>query len=100
MSEDSELMTLNEVTTHNGTVRIGDHFHDKRTHNRRWLRVDRIETDRYGTTVHSTVVHQEHPDGRVTQPMRATTMTPDRLLGATFLRCPGPGQTTGGQAPR
>lgn len=91
MNSDTEVMDLPEVTTHNGTIRVGDHFHDKRTSNRRWLRVDTITTDRYGVTVYYTVVHQEHPDGTVTQPEREGDMKANRLLSSVFIRTTGPG---------
>lgn len=93
MTKDTEVMTLEEVTTHNGTIRLGDHFHDKRTTNRRWLRVDLIESDRYGVTVHYTVVHQVN-DGVVTQPMRPNSTTPDRLLGPAFILTTAPTEAT------
>lgn len=86
-------MTLDEVTTHNGTIRIGDHFHDKRTTNRRWLRVDRIESDRYGVTVHYTVV-QQVTDKATTWPMRTKSTTPDRLLGPAFILTTAPTKAT------
>ncbi|MFD3426062.1 hypothetical protein [Nocardia fluminea] len=93
MTKDTEVMTLEVVTTHNGTIRVGDHFHDKRFTNRRWLRVDRIESDRYGVTVHYTVVHQV-ADGVATQPMRTNSTTPDRLLGPAFILTTKPTQAT------
>lgn len=87
----TEVKNLDEVTTHNGTARTGDIFHDKRTSNRRWLRVDRIEESRYGVDVHYTVVHQDHGDGRITQPMRTGTMQANRLLSSVFIRTTEPG---------
>lgn len=86
MPEDTEVMTTDEVTTHNGTIRTGDHFHDKRTHNRRWLRVDRIETDRYGSKIFLTVIRAEKPDGTTHNPERETRIAADNLLGREYIR--------------
>ena len=93
MTKDTEVMNLDEVTTHNGTIHVGDHFHDKRITNRRWLKVTGIESDRYGVTVHYTVVHQVN-DGVATQPMRPNSTTPDRLLGPAFILTTAPTKGT------
>ena len=74
-----------EFTTAKGrTVRVGDRYRDNRSTNIRTLRVDRIEVDEYGPIVHCVVIHQDHGDGRVTEPMRKTEMTAERLTSRSF----------------
>lgn len=94
MNTDSEVMDLSEVTTHNGTIRIGDHFHDKakrgKNRHRRWLRIDRIESDRYAVTCHYTVVLRQHSNGWVTGDSTVGTTRPDKLLGPNFVRTTAP----------
>ena len=78
--------TAREFTAANGkTVRVGQVYRDNRTGNVRTLRVDAIETDRWSTTVVCTVTHQDHGDGRTTEPMRPTGMKPDRITGRSFV---------------
>ncbi|NEW27272.1 hypothetical protein [Nocardia cyriacigeorgica] len=77
------------VTAKGDAVTVGEHYRDNRASNIRTLRVDRIEIDRYGATVHCIVVRQDHGDGRTTEPMRETSMTPERLTGRSFVRVEG-----------
>ncbi|WP_280439004.1 hypothetical protein [Nocardia cyriacigeorgica] len=78
------------ITAKGNAVTVGEHYRDNRTGNVRTLRVDRIELDRYGYChVHCIVVRQDHGDGRITEPMRETAMTPERLTGRSFVRVEG-----------
>lgn len=77
--------TAPTVKTKTGTVRIGQRYRDNRDSNIRTLRVDSIKTDDYGCTVHCVVIHQDHGDGRITEPMRETAMTPARLTSRSFV---------------
>lgn len=77
------------VTTKTGTVRPGQLYRDNRASNIRTLRVDRIEVDQYGPTVHCVVIRQDYGDGRVTEPGRATAMTAERLTSRSFVLVEG-----------
>lgn len=81
-----KITNHDEITTSTGKlVRVGQTYRDNRTGNVRTLRVDAIESDEYATTVVCTVIHQDHGDGRVTEPMRPTGMKPERITGRSFV---------------
>ncbi|WP_328438313.1 hypothetical protein [Nocardia puris] len=75
---------LTECTTKTGTVRVGQHYYDNRDDNIRTLRVDRIVDTSYTRKVECTVIRQQYR-GQLTEPMRITTMTPERLTSRVFV---------------
>lgn len=76
---------MDEYTSASGKiVRIGQLYRDSRKSNVRTLRVDGL-TEHYGEAqAHCVVVRQEY-EGTITQPMRATVMTVERLASRTFV---------------
>lgn len=76
---------MDEYAAANGkVVRVDRLYRDNRKTNIRTLRVDAL-TEHYGSVhAHCVVVRQEH-EGTITQPMRPTVMTAERLAGRAFV---------------